>query len=290
MTETTATWDRHPATFSKELMPYLIELAANSRRVLDPFAGVGKIHRLRDSLPVETVGVEIEPEGADMSEWTVLGDATDLPFEDETFDAIITSPTYANRVSDHQKPTEKCKLCNGTGWDRPHLPFAADVKLHVHPLSPPPGATPCPRCKGTGNNQYKRLTYRHTLPVDRELHPNNSGRMAWGKKYRTLHEKAWAEAIRVLQHQSDENPYAGLFVLNIKNHYRTKERMIDGEKVKRQELQQVAEWHVETLENLGLVLEDRIDVKTPGMRFGQNGQVREDNERLYVLRKKAKAQ
>ncbi len=57
-----------------------------------------------------------------------------------------------------------------------------------------------------------------------------------------------------------------------------------------QELQRVAEWHIETLEQIGFVVEDRIDVKTPGMRFGQNGQVREDNERLYVLRKKATAQ
>ncbi len=270
MTDTTQlTWDQHPATFSKELMPTLIELATNSNRILDPFCGTGKIHRLRDSLDVETVGVEIEPEGANMSEWTILGDATDLPFEDESFDAIITSPVFGNRMSDHQKALEDCKRCEATGFD------------------PDWDELPCSRCKGAGHNQYKRLTYRHTLPVDRELHPNNSGRMAWGKKYRALHEKAWAEAFRVLIPQSNDHPHAGLFVLNIKNHYRTKERKIDGEKVKRQELQQVAEWHIETLENIGFELEQRIDVQTPGMRFGQNGNVREDNERIYVLRKKA---
>lgn len=269
MTDTTKlTWDRHPATFSKELMPTLIELAANSKRILDPFCGTGKIHRLRDSLDVETVGVEIEPEGANMSEWTILGDATDLPFKDESFDAVFTSPSFANRMSDHHDAAEKCRLCKGTGFE-----------LQV------PEPVYCARCKGAEHNQYRRMTYRHTL--GRPLHENNSGRMGWGKPYRTLHTKAWQGVWDVLQPQTDENPHAGLFVLNIKNHYRTKERVINGEKVKRQELQKVAEWHIETLEQIGFVVEKRIDVKTPGMRYGQNGQVREDNERVYVLRKKA---
>jgi hypothetical protein len=278
MTDTTKlTWDRHPATFSKELMPTLIELAANSKRILDPFAGTGKIHRLRDSLDVETVGVEIEPEGANMSEWTIQGDSSDLLalFERESFDAVFTSPGFANRMSDHQKAMDKCKRCNGTGHE--FLDYDTPEGVYYEK---------CDRCKGAGQNQYKRLTYRHTLPVDRELHENNSGRMGWGKKYRTIHTKAWQGVWDVLQPQTDENPHAGLFVLNIKNHYRTKERMVDGEKVKRQELQMVAEWHIETLEQIGFVVEDRIDIKTPGMRYGQNGQVREDNERVYVLRKR----
>ncbi len=270
---TKATWDNHVATFSKELMPHLIELASNSRRVLDPFAGVGKIHRLRDSLDIKTVGLEIQQSGVNMSPgMTILGDATDMPFEDESFDAAITSPTYGNRLADNYTIREVCQMCSGSGFETPENEG---------------DRLACARCKGAGKNAWKRYTYPSSLPADDPLHPNNSGGMPWGKKYRDLHEKAWQELWRVLQPQTAENPHAGLFVLNIKNHYKTKYRQKDGVKTSVQELQRVAEWHIETLERIGFVVESRIDVKTPGMRHGQNGQVREDNERLYVLRKKA---
>jgi SAM-dependent methyltransferase len=64
--------------------------------VLDPFAGVGRIH----NLPNDTLGVEIEPEWARSHPGTVNADALALPFPDDTFDAIVTSPTYGNRLAD----------------------------------------------------------------------------------------------------------------------------------------------------------------------------------------------
>lgn len=94
----------HPARYSAELMPVLqaavpIELFA---RVLDPFAGTGRIHELANT----TVGVEIEPEWAALHPDTQVGSALDLPFDDEAFDAIVTSPTYGNRLADHHNASD----------------------------------------------------------------------------------------------------------------------------------------------------------------------------------------
>jgi tRNA G10 N-methylase Trm11 len=50
-----------------------------------------------------TVGVEIEPEWAAMDWRTVVGDATALPFPDDVFDVVATSPCYGNRLADHHE-------------------------------------------------------------------------------------------------------------------------------------------------------------------------------------------
>ena len=93
----------HPAVFPdvvlKEAAGFILP---GFRRVLDPFAGVGSIHKLVDytSVRLETVGVEIEPEWADCHERTIVGDALSLPFDDDSFCAVVTSPTYGNRLAD----------------------------------------------------------------------------------------------------------------------------------------------------------------------------------------------
>lgn len=92
----------HPAKFSDELLPVFAEMLQGHRRVLDPFAGTGKIHQLVEH-GFDTVGVEIEPEWAELHERTLVGDALDLDFDDESFDAICTSPTYGNRLADHHE-------------------------------------------------------------------------------------------------------------------------------------------------------------------------------------------
>jgi len=71
--------------------------------VLDPFAGTGRVHELRRLQPAvtQTVGVEIEIEWAKQSHGTVVGDALSLPFNAATFDTIVTSPCYGNRLADH---------------------------------------------------------------------------------------------------------------------------------------------------------------------------------------------
>jgi len=90
---------RHPAKFSDALLPVISQQVPAGSLVLDPFAGTGKIHELRPH--ATTIGVELEPEWAAMSPFTIVGDALHLPFANKTFDAIATSPTYGNRMADH---------------------------------------------------------------------------------------------------------------------------------------------------------------------------------------------
>jgi len=85
--------------------------APSDHHVLDPFAGTGKIHKLRD-YKFQTIGIEIEPEWAAMHEGTRVGDALALPFpsaDQETIEligAICTSPTYGNRLADHHNASD----------------------------------------------------------------------------------------------------------------------------------------------------------------------------------------
>jgi SAM-dependent methyltransferase len=99
----------HPARYTAELLPIFAQFLKPQWRVLDPFAGVGGIHDLRDFVAVETIGVEIEPEWAAMHPHTQEGDAVDLNFADECFDAIVTSPTYGNRLADHHEASDPDK-------------------------------------------------------------------------------------------------------------------------------------------------------------------------------------
>lgn len=96
----------HPAKFSVgvlgKIAPHLPARA--SARVLDPFAGIGGVFGLRElGFQGDIVGVEIEPEWAANHPGIIVGNAISLEFPDECFDAIVTSPVYGNRMSDHHE-------------------------------------------------------------------------------------------------------------------------------------------------------------------------------------------
>jgi tRNA G10 N-methylase Trm11 len=205
---------KHPAKYTDALLPVFEEMLSDCKTVLDPFAGTGKIH----TLPFNTIGVEIEPEWANMHPNTIVGDATDLQFANCEFDAICTSPTYGNRMAD------------------------------------------CHNAKDGSS----RNTYTHKL--GRQLNDNNTGKMQWGDKYRTLHLKAWNECFRVLKND-------GVFVLNFKNHIR-KGKEVD-----------VFSWHIKELITIGFSIEEIRQVKTNGNGFGQNGKLRTGFEFVAKLRK-----
>lgn len=213
----------HPAKFSDPIIEHIALtlplFVPPPARVLDPFAGVGGVHRLRD-FAYWTEGVELEKEWANEGFLTFVGDATDLSWiEDDSYDAIVTSPCYGNRMADHH-----------------------DAK-----------------------DGSKRVTYKHSL--GRDLSPNSAGAMQWGDKYRDLHQRAWNEAVRVL------DP-GGMFVLNIKNHYR------------KGKLQKVTEWHLRALIDLGLTVERVDPIRTYGMRNGsKHGLKRSPFETVAFLRK-----
>jgi DNA modification methylase len=91
-----------PAAFSDSILRFIGNsgLLPHTGVIIDPFAGIGRIHRLA-SASLRTVGVEIEPEWAACHRSTIVGNALRLPFGPESFDGAVTSPVYGNRMSDH---------------------------------------------------------------------------------------------------------------------------------------------------------------------------------------------
>lgn len=207
----------HPSRYPAHLIPIFAEFLDGFDRVLDPFAGTGRIHKLQN-WGHTTVGVELEPEWAELHPGTVVGTALKLPFDDSSFDAICTSPCYGNRLADSHEARD-----------------------------------------GT-----VRRSYKHDL--GRDLHPENSGSLHWGPKYRAFHLKAWPEAIRVLRP-------GGRFVLNIADHIRKGKR------------QPVSAWHAKCLMDCGLTFVDVIAVSTRKLRQGSNRQFRVDGELVWVFEK-----
>jgi SAM-dependent methyltransferase len=95
---------QHPAKYSDVLLPILDQFLGSSNRILDPFAGTGKLRLIRPDAYL----VEIEYIWAKAAN-AICGNALMLPFSNGSFDAICTSPTYANRMADHHNARDKSR-------------------------------------------------------------------------------------------------------------------------------------------------------------------------------------
>lgn len=111
---------KHPAKFSGPLLDHLARYVDGTPfcdlAILDPFAGTGRVGQLHKWLTRwdESRGVyrgpsiaanEIEPEWAKQCRangcnHVSVGDARSLPWGPGAFDAVVTSPTYGNRMAD----------------------------------------------------------------------------------------------------------------------------------------------------------------------------------------------
>lgn len=90
---------KHPAKFSAPLLPVIESYLCGYDRILDPLAGVGTLARYLNDGRVHSN--ELEPEWAEQcpKPWSTW-DASAMPVDAESFDAIATSPAYANRMAD----------------------------------------------------------------------------------------------------------------------------------------------------------------------------------------------
>lgn len=208
---------KHPAKFSDPVLQeieVMLEACGRPRRALDPFAGTGRVHRFPGML---TVGVELEAEWATLHPRTIVGNALRLPFADATFDGMVTSPTYGNRLADHHN----------------------------------------------ARDGSRRRSYTHD--IGRPLHPDNSGTLHWGDRYRDFHDRAWSECLRVMQPEA-------LLVVNLSNHIRKREEQL------------VTEWHTNWFLDHGCFIEDFNRVPTRRLRDGANRDARVEYENVVALR------
>lgn len=102
---------RHPAKFSATVLEAIAghPLLPVAGLILDPFAGVGGVHKLATS-ERKTVGVELERPWAAAHPDTRVGDATALPGDwTGRFDAVATSPPYPTGMADYFRSADASK-------------------------------------------------------------------------------------------------------------------------------------------------------------------------------------
>ncbi len=65
----------------------------------------------------------------------------------------------------------------------------------------------------------------------------------------------------------------GFFLLNISDH------------IRKGEVIPVSEWHAFAIANIGFTYEGRVNIETPRLRYGENGEARVGYEHLYLFLK-----
>jgi len=107
---------RHPAKFTDSILSVAATELSGWSPILDMFAGTGKVYDIinhgyerEPGVPgsdADIIAFEIEPEWANMRPGVRIGDALNLPLEDDSVSAIFVSPVYGNRCSDKMIPSE----------------------------------------------------------------------------------------------------------------------------------------------------------------------------------------
>lgn len=240
----------HPAKFSNSEMRWLDVLLPDDALVLDPMAGVGRIHELMTADNDRTTyGIEIEPEWAATHERTDCADSTNLAWiPDNTFDAVATSVTYGNRMADHHDAKDACKHCQ-------------EGKVRKTPRSRT--WEDCKKCGGSGLS--KRNTYKHVLGHD--LVDNNTGAMQWGQEYKRVNLAILTETTKKLKPGGD-------FILVVSDH------------IRKDEHQYVVAWYVSTMQRLGYTLVNVLPCGIPRNRNGKNAEKRVDASLVLHYKKK----
>lgn len=146
---------KHPAPFSKEILPVIAKLVEDEPYVFDMFSGTGSIVDIAkhgfdggfilNEIEPEWLGYSIERYGKEYPGRIIFynRDFFDLYIIPGSVYCFATSPTYGNRFADSYTPKD---------------------------------------------NRF-RVSYKFCL--GRDLSNNNSGNMQWGWPYRVFHYEAW---------------------------------------------------------------------------------------------------
>jgi hypothetical protein len=244
---------RFPAKYSEPILEQIaLELRARlitAGTVLDPYAGIGGIHALRELLPgIDTLGVEIEEPFAACHPDTLWGDSRELAkrIGDRagTVTAVVTSPDYGNRLADQYlgSPNEKCRRCSGTGTTM----TAGD----------------CGDCGGSGKAPSKRMGY--AIALGRKCDPRSGARYQFGKKYRDLH-------LGILAAVCETIPAGTLLIYNVSS------------SIAEKGYRPVMEWWVTEIARRADI-KALVPVETARLKFGANHDARVPAEHLIIAR------
>jgi hypothetical protein len=256
VTLTTKTAVKHPARFSQAIIEAFTTLLEVGDIVHDPFAGTGeRLGHLADALGCTFTGTEIErPFIVDPR--VRQGDSRHFytyPIASERF-TIVTSPVYANGMTDNFKPTGVCSACNGEGF---------------------PDLARCEKCDGLGVRRINRKTYRNALieatgDPDVLLQPGNMGAHGY-RAGRKAHHRYWDIANAVVEQWAPAGATRAL--VNVSDFVMADEMV-----------PHVFEW-VNALTAHGWRIERLVAVQTPRMGNGANRDARAPYEAIIDARR-----
>lgn len=245
----------HPAKFSKTLYETLIETIRGEQNVVDPFAGVSRIHEIAELAEVpNSFGIELEQEWAEQwtntpTRQTVTGDSRDLCEILQTHNiqtqCFLTSSTYGNRMADH----------------------------HI------------------AKDKSTRNTYTHQL--GHPLTEGNTGMMhfAHNGQYETTHQQIWQQCHNHLNTNGKLILNISNFLRTRKTpgprsplkQYETITEHLNNNKIR--VLCQPTLWHTHTLQQIGFTLTNQQHTKTRRQKQGANNNIRAPHETILTFTK-----